>query len=323
LATASLLALAALGIGLNSGFADRLPPGAADMRSLAIMWDWPCPAKVALDGQRYCSFGADWTKAPHAVLWGDSHAEHLMPLLDDIGRKAGVSFVLVGPCAPFAGGTVQIRLEDDANYWKTCTRQRDRITALLQSHTDIGLVVLSASWASRRNAAYAASSGPLSGGDTLALVRTGLMEVLQPLLPSREIVIIADTPSAPAAGTGATCALASKALWRAPCSTYRQRSLNDFRKQAGDLDELFRQIAAMNPGTRLVLPGERMCASGTCVSEIDGTYIYRDGGHFRRNLDASTREKLETLMGIDAIFSESQASARAAAQQDNQPTALP
>ena len=46
-----------------------------------------------------CAVGADWrTAAGRGVVWGDSHAEHLLPLLDLAGRKSGRAIALFCDC---------------------------------------------------------------------------------------------------------------------------------------------------------------------------------------------------------------------------------
>ncbi|WP_281407834.1 SGNH hydrolase domain-containing protein, partial [Mesorhizobium sp. M2E.F.Ca.ET.209.01.1.1] len=100
-AAAVIVCLSGNAIFEAGGFTSRIPKEAEAMRSLEVMWDWPCPQTVVIPelGSTFCAFGAPWGKARHhAVLWGDSHAEHLAPLFDAAGQHENTAFFLYRAC---------------------------------------------------------------------------------------------------------------------------------------------------------------------------------------------------------------------------------
>ena len=89
LAAAAAVAALMLGVVRENGFPGRVSPRLEALSSLETMWDWSCPRRGPLDID--CAVGADWrTATGRGVVWGDSHAEHLLPLLDLAGREADV-----------------------------------------------------------------------------------------------------------------------------------------------------------------------------------------------------------------------------------------
>ena len=82
LTAAAAVAAVTFGVVASNGFPARITPRLEALSSLKTMWDWNCPNTPGLPNIE-CSVGADWgTAASAGVIWGDSHAEHLLPLLD-------------------------------------------------------------------------------------------------------------------------------------------------------------------------------------------------------------------------------------------------
>src|SRR5262249_23674150 len=144
-----LVALPANGIANASGFPSRLSPDSAKMSSLDVMWDWACPAEVTFSELAYapCNFGKPWAQASTKVLlWGDSHAQHLTPIIQAAISALPASVVLDGDCPAALGGHVFERYPDRPEYPARCADVRARAISLLKDHPEINLVVLSAAW---------------------------------------------------------------------------------------------------------------------------------------------------------------------------------
>jgi peptidoglycan/LPS O-acetylase OafA/YrhL len=85
LAAGGILApcLLAAVIVLGGGLMNRLEPRAVPMSSLDVMWEWQPQQITQTPLHNQLAFGAPWDEARYRiVLWGDSHAEHLAPLLE-------------------------------------------------------------------------------------------------------------------------------------------------------------------------------------------------------------------------------------------------
>jgi peptidoglycan/LPS O-acetylase OafA/YrhL len=138
------------------GFPERLSPQSRAMRSLEVMWDWNCPATAVLSGRRLCAFGADWNAAKHkAILWGDSHAEHFAPMLDQAGRETDTAFILLPGCSPMYGRLTGLIAEapkaSGQSYLDRCSSQTADVFALLDSHPEISIAAIATPWTAIRS----------------------------------------------------------------------------------------------------------------------------------------------------------------------------
>jgi peptidoglycan/LPS O-acetylase OafA/YrhL len=91
----------------HQGFEGRVGPGIKAMSSLGVMWQWHCPRLKQIQGldRPYCEFGAPWDKsAVKAIVWGDSHAEHMAPIIESAANDKNASFLLYRECPAALGG---------------------------------------------------------------------------------------------------------------------------------------------------------------------------------------------------------------------------
>jgi peptidoglycan/LPS O-acetylase OafA/YrhL len=300
---AAVSAVAAVGMVLfwSNGVPSRLPPHLHGLYSLDVMWDWPCQFRK-VDGlpSSYCIFGAPWDSAAHmAMLWGDSHAEQLAPLIEAGLDGGDVSILLYGNCPAALGGTVNRQRPELPSYAAACGQKRSSGLAYLKSHPEIDLVVLASSWS--RVATTVSASGVPRGQDGTGLIRRGIEEFLSEAeTPGRRFLIVADTP---VHGLDPIpCVIAGDSgLLRRPCAPGQpgiSQAQHDARTAA--MTAAFRELASLRNDTEVVLPGEGLCASGACVMRLDGAFLYRDSSHFRRNLQPETRRALADLIGLTA-----------------------
>jgi hypothetical protein len=115
------------------------------------MWQWDCSQTLPFRNLNAadCVFGGPWAEAKtRGLIWGDSHAQHMAPLIQTATRDLPDSFLLYLPCPPMFGGKLQRDpSRAPAHYAELCTGVREQGIRLLRDHPDIDLVVLSA----RRN----------------------------------------------------------------------------------------------------------------------------------------------------------------------------
>ena len=89
-----------------------------------------------------------WAEASrHALLWGDSNAEHLLPLLDRAGRRAGLTIALLRPCLPeLEEGRPVGEWPLDSRYVEAFSRLRQAMLTRLADDTVFDTVLLAARW---------------------------------------------------------------------------------------------------------------------------------------------------------------------------------
>jgi peptidoglycan/LPS O-acetylase OafA/YrhL len=295
-----LIYCGAMYVDSAEGLPARLSPEAYPMRSLEAMWDWHCPKYDELPqlvGQ-YCFFGKPWKEAKRKVLiWGDSHAAHFAPIIEAAAKDQSDAFLLYTNCPAALGG--HVTRHDLVDYADYCKSQRENGIKLLRDNPDIGLVILASSWA--RLPRFISQDGSLSGSriDWLALGLTDL--IAQSEMPGRRFLIIGSVPQYRAGA--AFCAPLHSNLLRAPCrpSEADQRNLREFTQPT---DRMIVKIASKHADVEAIIPSSSLCAGATCVTFLDGEFLYRDGSHIRRNLSEATKERLADLIGLTTALAD-------------------
>ncbi|TGP22981.1 acyltransferase [Mesorhizobium sp. M1D.F.Ca.ET.184.01.1.1] len=297
---AGVTAALVVGLGGNAvfeadGFTSRIPQKVEAMRSLDVMWNWPCPQMINIPelGSAFCGFGAPWEKAArHAVLWGDSHAEHLVPPLDEVGKAEDTAFFLYHACPAALGEGVHRDVPELPNYQESCTASRKAVVSMLRRRPDIDLVVLSSAWTSLAYTHIVADDGPRA--DKVLLLRDGLRSLIEEIdNPDRRIGIIGQVP-----GPGldlTSCAVMRESGMLRRCSTEMdsERILRVWSPMVTALGSL-----AEEEGVFFVDPLKGMCRNRHCATYVNGEFIYRDASHMRRNLKPETFAAIAQMIGL-------------------------
>ena len=146
LVAAMLAAVAGAVVYFDHGFPGRVPSPVLALQSRDRMWLWNCGSAVPFTGlsRSDCVFGQPWAQATtHVLVWGDSHAEHMAPLIEAAAKGLPDSFLLFLPCPAALGGRVQrdptINLP---NYTEVCIGIRQSGILLLREHPEIHLRIL-------------------------------------------------------------------------------------------------------------------------------------------------------------------------------------
>jgi peptidoglycan/LPS O-acetylase OafA/YrhL len=302
LAASLLISGAAFTIHRNDGLPSRVPPEVYATRNLAAMWAWPCQEmSIFPTGPFYCVFGTPWIDGVEkAILWGDSSAQHLAPLLEPSASRAHVAVGLYATCPAILGGNV-LRLKAEPGYNRQCENYRTAMFGLLEQRPEIRTVILSASWPPLVEL--------LKGANELSyetnqekLFEIALTEVVDRISAlGRQVVVVATVPRWD--HWYVPCALYGDLLFRRPCGEQQLSLKKSFylEVQAESL-RVFRRVAEKRPAVRLIVPGDGLCAEETCITSLGGDELYRDIVHIRRNLRSDTNRALAQRIGLDSIF---------------------
>lgn len=301
---ASIAAMASAGVWIwrSEGAPQRVTAVLA-MSSLDVMWDWNCPYTIKLGGTNTCQFGAPWASADvKAVLWGDSHAEHLAPIIEAATAGKPVSTTLLTPCAGSYGGSVRRLSVAQPEYVQICEAARARALDFLEQNQDVKLVMFSAAWANVATLASHDGSGP-DEATPIELMKSGLVETIEAAAaPGRHFVILADIPSSGV--DPALCAISTQSgLLRRRCTADIGRELFDLHGSIQQVTEpVLASIATERDDTTMLTPADALCSDVSCIHILNDEPLYRDMGHLRRNLSAKTNRQLADMLGITSIF---------------------
>jgi peptidoglycan/LPS O-acetylase OafA/YrhL len=298
-ASAAALASVALAVVWCGGFEFRLPPSVRPVADINQMWHWKCPSQTLFENELFCTIGARWSEAQtRAVLYGDSHAEHLAPLINEAVRGRSISVLLVRGCPADQGGSVSRYRVDEPGYREFCEKRRRQLLSLVANER-ARTVILAAEWLGQGDLRRSGSGHRL---DLESAMTLGLNELMEPLAKlGAEAWLLGDVPwlhSDPI-----PCSVGAHALlWRRPCHLKGMTTAR-FERVSLVPDEVLRTVAAKWPNVHFMSLGERMCrAGGICIVSLGGEALYRDVSHFRRNLTDHTAMRLSNILGLPGIF---------------------
>ncbi len=295
-----LLTLVILGtsIIISQGVKSRFSSQVGQLLSRHEMWwKWKCPYSdtgptvETFLGRAECVFGEQWDGSQRkAVLWGNSHAEHLTPIFEVAAKETGTSVALwPASCLPFVSkdGIRMMWNGDPILMSERCGLARDKFIEKLDAHPEISRVILSANWAAADGRLFRTNPDERFS-ISMDLLREGLQDLVNRVTkPGRKIIILGDIPY-----NGLdlrACFLAESApLFRARCPEGDKILRSQFERYNKSADEAISSIK----GAEVVLLGERMCGEVYCDSQINGESLYRDNDHWRRNLSSKTAEAL-------------------------------
>ena len=306
----AVLVLVAWTIVATDGVIGRIPENARGLGDLDVMWRWTCPQQISIglpsdDGPaeafRSCIVGAPWESArTHAVVWGDSFADHLMPLLDAAGMEAGTAVALVRPCpAIFDDANLQRWWPELPHYNDVCAAQRAATIRALAEHADIRVVILASAWATLASVLQQHGGSQIPRKDGIPLMGEAIGRLLPEIAaPGRRVVLFGDTPRVPVPDPPACAVARVSPLLRDCVADLGVLARENMTYAVKPVLEMFAEVARQHPDTIFYSPADYLCDDQRCVTEIDGEFLYRDGAHLRRNSTPETRRKLAARMRL-------------------------
>ena len=272
-------------------------PSAYDLRSLEAMWQWTCPRTQEISGLgALCNFGVPWqTSHKKVLLWGDSHAEHMAPLINAAIGDRDVAVALYDHCPASINEAVHTYTPKLPDYYARCLASyASAVKAIRQK--DFDAVILAAYWTGHLPELYNDPISPGTPAGGLSLMEAGLLHAIDDIGASARVTIVGDVPAF--AADPVPCAITSVYIPRSACHGLPAISLEGHRARQGPTYDMLRRVLSERPKVNLILPAERMCDEKTCLSEIDGYFLYRDRHHIRRNLPLPVQAKLAEMIGL-------------------------
>jgi len=229
---------------------------------------------------RPCKIG-DLRAPVDFVLWGDSHAEALLPAIEQaaIARHRAGLFMSKAACPPLLG----VERIDIAN--ETCRAFNDKVAGLI-ARRHIREVILASRWSKHAlGTDYGDSIQPTaflvdqqsksqSESEHKAVFLRALSRTMTLLsLAGARIVIVGPVPEVKG------YVPESLAMARMFGTARDVRStLAEFRQRQQFVLDAFRPLS-QEYGLTIVFPHRVLCASGTCEIEKAGRALYRDSSH--------------------------------------------
>ncbi len=289
--------VAALLITQTGGLKDRFSKASQMLSDKDAAWHWrPSTSPELPKGLRQgTAFGSQWNASVYKVLvWGDSHAAHLTPLVERVLNKGNKAYagVLYHAC-PAIVDNKQVRIETKGEgYNVTCANQRaNMLNFLATTEHKPDLIVLASSWYSL--ALKVNSQAPDAPEHVVANELANTAKELAKLVP--QVAIVTQLPSW--SFDPVPCQIASDGgIARSNCEVLGNNLMPLFWEQNARL------LALENNNLRVISPGDQLCDNAVCTSHIRGEFLYRDQSHLRRNLSPTALDGLATKLGLDRLL---------------------
>jgi peptidoglycan/LPS O-acetylase OafA/YrhL len=291
-------ALVALdGLPTRSG---NLPQYAA---SRSVMWDWPCEATLPDMAQNHCVFGENWEDAlSKVVLWGDSHADHFSPLVQNAIADKDMAVLLYRVCPPFLDDVNVRRWYNGSDRWSLrCGQAHAAFLEWLRDNAaEIDAVIMAAAWSGYPSSLYQADTSERGRGTGSHMLGAGLDATLSQMPPAIPVRILSDVPRP------------RRNLL--PCLLEDSWILRRYTDQCGPLpkeevvawhratSEVLFSVAEKHPHAIAFDMVERVCDTQTCPIYLQGRLLYRDSNHIRRNLTQAELDEMTARTGLREII---------------------
>jgi hypothetical protein len=286
----------------NAGFPNRLPEDLRALGDQKAMMAFDCTEEIVLPGAergRRCIVGAPWaTASKHAVLWGDSHAKHLLSIVDIPAREQNLSILHWGGCPPFIDNeSLQRQKLNNPRYSENCAQSRRALLDWLAKTSGVDLVIISNAWPQFPNALY--GDGILDRSKpakAMELIEDGLRRTLSEITAQRAAVLLMGDVPRPGFFVPDCVLQSSSGLWRKPCPRMRDH----FKNSENPTEALVRRVASETDHTYYLDTLTAMCSGPKgCSIRVGKEIIYRDSHHLRHDLSLETRKKIVTMLGLD------------------------
>lgn len=242
---------------------------------------------------RDCSFAADFksiaecrnSEQPEMLIWGDSFAMHLVPGI--LGTKDGAPSIIQATRSSCAAllGIAQTNEKNNQKWAVSCIDFNDSVMKYLATADSVQTVVLSSPFTQffsedskllKKDRITGSYHRLVSSKDEAISGMKKTVDSVRAL--GKRIVVVAPPPSngidigrcldrsennLPIIGSDLNC---------------RQISIDSWRKEREPVLEFLAALPEQ-AGVDVIYPSDYLCSSGNCITYIDDTFIYRDGGH--------------------------------------------
>jgi hypothetical protein len=278
-----LTALCGFGVASAKGLPQRMQPEIrrilAEERNHEPRMDI-CFGLTAHDVRkgRLCRIGSAANVEPSFLLWGDSHADALLPAVQKVAKARGKAGLFAGTdsCAPLLG----VIRPDSAK----CKPFNDAV-AKIALRPAIREVILDARWSKNaygeargegpgRIYPYDAQGQGVDLASTEAVFRRGLERTVRLLAKAgKHVVIVASVPEAGYSVPRVMAHLRMDKNWGVPT-----RDLKEFLAHQKFIFDAMGQMQKQY-GAKIIYPHRILCAKGVCELALDDRPLYRDAHH--------------------------------------------
>jgi peptidoglycan/LPS O-acetylase OafA/YrhL len=233
-----------------------------------------CWSQIAVTDEKTCTLG-DPQADDKAILWGDSHAYHLVYFFDRLGKKKrlaihDVGFTLCPPIEnePAKPGYMPY-LEDHLH----CVAHDKAVMNYVMSRPDIRIVFMAAAWQNYQNLSTAPDAGPNGHGFHPGELESELGDTIGKLTAAgKKVVLMNDVPTIPM--DLINCDFNNDLLFPVHRHTC-EFDASIARAQHAPIGAMLKRLRVKYPHVEIMHTYDVPCTDLTCTLNFDGLPIYR------------------------------------------------
>ena len=280
LATSAVFVAVGAVLYLGNGLPARGPDVGDFATEAESLQKSPCLARGAsLPRVEGCLLGAPAPASRYtAVLWGDSHAAHLAPVLGEVGQHLGVTIreIAKAGCSPLPGVGFLPFDETRAD----CPAFNDAALRAVLVEKDVRVVFLAARWDvfARGELLLTSDGARPSPNDSRQLFVSSLRTLLTRLVDSgRRVILVGQVPLPPPELLICTTRARFRGLEEDKCPIDQPQA----NERTEDLvNRVISEAASgLEPSVLTVHPYDLLCRNHGCMVQSNGQLLYLDESH--------------------------------------------
>lgn len=294
LAVPLLAAGVVAGIGkLTDGFLFAYPTRIqADVRwSGTALFDMPrakdCWSKVDVTAATVCTLG-DPGASEKAVLWGDSHAYHLIYFFDKLGkaRHMAVHDLALTLCPPIENEPLHAGYAPYEDIHGQCVAHDREVMKYVMSNDDIKTVFMASAWQNYQNNATGENVQPSGHGFMPGQLETELGNTIGKLVAAgKRVVIVNDVPMIP--NELINCAFYNDLFFPVQKRSC-QFDAHIAQDQHAPIKAMLERLKGRYPQIAIMHTFDVPCSDGICKLTFNGLPIYRYDDYHHLSLAGSS-----------------------------------
>jgi peptidoglycan/LPS O-acetylase OafA/YrhL len=278
LAASTAFILVALAGIAGEGWPQRLDRPAAEVYRAATSSN---PMRRVCDGYEAafshhsrCTFGAPLTPAGYDIaIFGDSNADHFVPMITDLAQKAHLvgRQVTQSACAPLIGAA----RHRPASQEDACTRYQETVLDFIKRNPNLKVAVLSAAWSSYATAETNRLSKPDGPPERRSFAEFARSTVEIFRKRGIKVLIIGQIPHFETFSLNCLATAARSNTEGFDCTIPRAAIEHALARS----QTAFHEIASADPGVTFLDMVNLLCTEQRCSAFKDDVLVYRDRGH--------------------------------------------
>jgi peptidoglycan/LPS O-acetylase OafA/YrhL len=246
-----------------------------------------CWSKVGVTPDDTCMLG-DPHAQNKAILWGDSHAYHLIYFFDLLGKnhQLAVHDMALTLCPPIEHEPPMPGYMPYLKDHLDCVAHDKAVMAYLMAHPDIHTVFMAAAWQNYMNLSTAPDAGPNGHGFRPGDIERELEATIGKLTQAgKHVVLMNDVPMIPL--NLVNCAFNNDVYF----PIHRQACQFDegiAREQHAPIAQMLRQVKERFPSVDIMHTYDVPCDGKVCKLDFDGLPAYRYDDYHHLSVAGST-----------------------------------